>query len=132
MNKTARSARLSPLSLLVTAIAIAFLAGGVFFYGVSTDVLHRMWGDLFGRYSGPMTFRFILQPAMAAIAATRDAVNDARMERSPFFCSLVRPASLPRKSFRPFVVGSYLALCGSGDRLCRAFDGPRSFQIKYR
>jgi hypothetical protein len=36
-----------------------------------------------------MTFRFILQPAMAAIAALRDGVNDAKSRRSPYFWVLL-------------------------------------------
>ena len=31
-----------------------------------------------------MTFRFILQPAMAIIAALRDGVSDARLGRTPY------------------------------------------------
>ncbi len=37
-----------------------------------------------------MTFRFILQPAMAAIAALRDGVNDARTGRAPYFSAILR------------------------------------------
>ena len=37
-----------------------------------------------------MTFRFILQPLMAVIAALRDGVSDARLGRSPYFWSIVR------------------------------------------
>jgi len=36
-----------------------------------------------------MTFRFILQPTMAAIAALHDGVRDARAGRSPFFWTLL-------------------------------------------
>jgi hypothetical protein len=35
-----------------------------------------------------MTFRFILQPAMAIIAALRDGVHDARIGRRPYFWAL--------------------------------------------
>ena len=31
----------------------------------------RFFDDLAGRLDGPMTFRFVLQPVMAAIAAVR-------------------------------------------------------------
>ena len=37
-----------------------------------------------------MTFRFILQPAMAAIAAWRDGVSDARLGRRPYLWALLR------------------------------------------
>ena len=36
-----------------------------------------------------MAFRFILQPIMAAIAALRDGINDAKSRRSPYFWSLL-------------------------------------------
>ena len=36
-----------------------------------------------------MAFRFILQPIMAAIAALRDGVNDAKSRRSPYFWTLL-------------------------------------------
>ena len=37
-----------------------------------------------------MAFRFILQPSMAAITATRDGLGDARTERSPYLWTIVR------------------------------------------
>ena len=37
-----------------------------------------------------MTFRFILQPAMAVIAALRDGVSDARLGRTPYVWAIVR------------------------------------------
>jgi len=36
-----------------------------------------------------MTFRFLLQPTMAAIAALHDGVKDARAGRPPFFWSML-------------------------------------------
>ncbi len=37
-----------------------------------------------------MAFRFILQPVMAAIAAVRDGLHDARSGRAPFFWTMLR------------------------------------------
>jgi len=37
-----------------------------------------------------MTFRFILQPAMAAVAAFRDGMEDARLGRTPYLLSILR------------------------------------------
>ena len=37
-----------------------------------------------------MTFRFVLQPAMAAVAALRDGVNDARLGRAPYLSAIAR------------------------------------------
>ena len=61
---------------------VLFLAVGLAWHGLSTEVLGRIWRNLLDRPSGPMTFRFLLQPAMAAFAAWRDGVADARAARS--------------------------------------------------
>jgi hypothetical protein len=76
------------LARLVIVLLIAFTAAGVLWYGLSEEVRHRVWAQLIERPGGPMTFRFILQPCMAAIAALRDGVNDAKSRRSPYFWAL--------------------------------------------
>ena len=49
---------------------------------------HRnFWEDLIGRLGGPITFRFILQPATAVILAIRDGLKDARAGRPLYFWS---------------------------------------------
>jgi hypothetical protein len=53
------------------------------------DWLTRIWTDLIGRVSGPMTFRLILQPTMALIFAVRDGMKDARKNRPPYFRTLI-------------------------------------------
>jgi hypothetical protein len=80
------------LARLVIVLLIALTAAGVLWYGFSEEVRHRVWDQLIARPTGPMAFRFILQPIMAAIAALRDGVNDARSRRSPYFwaCSPIR------------------------------------------
>jgi hypothetical protein len=77
------------LARLVIVLLIAFTAVGVFWYGLSEAVRHRVWEQLMARPTGPMGFRFILQPIMAAIAALRDGINDAKSRRSPYFWSLL-------------------------------------------
>lgn len=52
--------------------------------------LERFWHDLLERPEGLMRFRFILQPAMAAIAAVRDGLKDARSGRAPYFMAVLR------------------------------------------
>jgi hypothetical protein len=42
------------------------------------DLLARIIEDLVGRVSGPMKFRLILQPVMAAIFAIRSGLKDAK------------------------------------------------------
>jgi hypothetical protein len=52
------------------------------------EVLTRLWNDLTGRIGGPMSFRLLLQPAMALIFAARDGLKDAREGRPAYFYSL--------------------------------------------
>jgi hypothetical protein len=73
------------LARVVVGLMAAFVIGGLIWYGFSADVRARLWQNLFERPGGPMVFRFFLQPTMAAIAAWRDGVNDARTGRTPFF-----------------------------------------------
>ena len=68
----------------------ALVAGGALWYGVSFEDFGRLWKDILARPGGPMTFRLILQPAMAAIAALRDGVKDARLGRRPYLWAIMR------------------------------------------
>ena len=49
----------------------------------------RIGSDLIARVSGPMKFRLVLQPAMAAFLAIRAGLADARAGRRPYFWTLV-------------------------------------------
>lgn len=53
------------------------------------DTLARIFENLGDRVSGPMHFRVILQPLMAAIFAFRDARRDTREGRTPYFGALL-------------------------------------------
>jgi hypothetical protein len=53
------------------------------------DLLMRHWHDLVERPSGPMSFRFLLQPAMALLAAFKDGISDGKTGRSPYFWTIV-------------------------------------------
>ena len=53
------------------------------------DTLARIASDLFGRLDGPLSFRFVLQPLVAATYAVRDGINDARQGRPAYFWSLL-------------------------------------------
>jgi hypothetical protein len=77
------------LARLTIILLIAFTALGIIWYGFSEEVRHRVWEQLIERPTGPMAFRFILQPVMALIAALRDGVNDAKSGRSPYFWTLL-------------------------------------------
>jgi hypothetical protein len=59
--------------------------------------LSRFVGDLFGRITGPMMFRLILQPTMATLMAIRDGVRDARQGRPPYFWALTHDAEHRRE-----------------------------------
>lgn len=52
------------------------------------DIFGRIWENLGSRIYGPLSFRFILQPLMAAIFAIRDGVGDARTGRPAYLWSL--------------------------------------------
>ena len=60
---------------LAVAPIVAFAVVGVAMYGFSAEVRQRIWRNLLERPSGPMTFRFILQPIMASIVAWRDGAR---------------------------------------------------------
>jgi len=78
------------LAKTVVAVAALLIVAGVLWHGVALENFQRMWSNLTERPSGPMAFRFILQPSMAAAAAIRDGVHDARTERSPYLWTILR------------------------------------------
>ena len=45
------------------------------------EILTRFWDQLIAQPSGPLAFRFILQPIMATILAILDGLKDARAGR---------------------------------------------------
>jgi hypothetical protein len=49
--------------------------------------------NLIDRVSGPMHFRFILQPVMASIFAVIAGLRDAKANRPPYLWSLISDAS---------------------------------------
>ncbi len=90
----------SKSAILTARAAVALLLGlvvlGVAWYGVSFEDFGRLWRDILDRPGGPMTFRFILQPAMAIIAAARDGVHDARLNRRPYIWALIHGVRDPQ------------------------------------
>jgi hypothetical protein len=63
-------------------------------------LLSRLWADLIARPGGPLEFRFLLQPLVAALLAVRDGMSDARKERSPYFWTLVHDPARRRERLR--------------------------------
>jgi hypothetical protein len=53
------------------------------------DIWTRVASQLVDRVSGPMKFRLVLQPAMAAFFAIRSGLADARAGKSPYFWTLL-------------------------------------------
>jgi hypothetical protein len=88
MAKTASKTEIL-LAQVVIVLLIAFTAFGVVVYGLSDEVRHRVWEQLIARPTGPMAFRFILQPVMAGIAALHDGIGDAKSRRSAYFWTLL-------------------------------------------
>src|SRR5262245_35620693 len=66
------------LAKVTIMLILGLIALGLVWYGFSRDVLLRIWHDAVDRPNGPMAFRFVLQPAMAALMALRDGIVDAR------------------------------------------------------
>lgn len=54
------------------------------------DLVARVVENLIGRVSGPMKFRLIIQPLMAAVFAVRDGLKDAREGRPPYFWAIFK------------------------------------------
>jgi hypothetical protein len=75
---------------LVIGLAILLMVADVLWYGVRGEEFERLWHQLLDRPSGPMAFRFILQPLMAVIAASHDGLKDARAGRSPYLWTIAR------------------------------------------
>ena len=77
------------LARLVMVLAVGLILVGTIWYGFSEAVYQRVWRDTLQRSGGPMTFRYVFQPAMAAVAAIHDGINDARLQRLPYFWAAV-------------------------------------------
>jgi hypothetical protein len=82
--------KLELMPRLVIGLAILSIAAGVLWYGVTVQVIERFWSDQLDRPNGPMSFRYILQPSMAAIAAIHGGIRDARAGRTPYFWTVAR------------------------------------------
>ena len=103
------------LAWLVVVLVVGLIMLGAVWYGFSAEVHHRIWKDIYERPGGPMTFRFILQPAMAAAAALHDGVKDARLGRSPYFWTVLHSARERAGRLREGLISTArIALLGLG------------------
>ena len=101
------------IARLVVVLMVAFVVIGLAQYGLSAEVRARVWQNLLERLSGPMTFRFILQPIMATIAALLDGVKDARTGRAPFLETvLTNPAKRARRMQEAVIATARIILLG--------------------
>ena len=58
------------------------------------ETIARGWENLVGRLGGPMSFRFLIQPAVAIFFAIRAGVKDARQNKPTFLgCAISNPGS---------------------------------------
>ena len=80
---------------------------------VIQDIVVRQWNDLLARPSGPLSFRFLLQPVMAAFLAVRAGLRDARLGREPYFkLILTDAASRGQRIRRGLAATSRIAIFG--------------------
>jgi hypothetical protein len=70
---------------LALACAVLMVVSGVLWHGVTVENIQRIYKNLSERPGGAMSFRFVLQPLMAAIAGVRDGLKNP-----PFFRTLLR------------------------------------------
>ena len=61
------------------------------------EILSRLIEDLVDRVRGPLSFRLILQPAIATFFAVRAGLQDAREGHPPYFWALVNDAAHRRQ-----------------------------------
>src|SRR6188768_723645 len=60
------------------------------------EAFARGWDDLIGRWGGPMSFRLLIQPAVAISFAILAGLNDARHGEPPFLGYLLRREQWPQ------------------------------------
>jgi len=71
-------------------LAVAMVGAGLLWYGASTETLGRLWRNLVDRPSGPMSFRFLLQPTVVTVLGVFDGLKDERTGRHPFLWTTAR------------------------------------------
>jgi hypothetical protein len=91
---------------VAAGLIVGLIVAGVVMYGLSAEVHGRIWRDVADRPGGPMTFRFILQPCMAAIAALVDGIKDARLGRDPYLWSVLTDPAVRSDRLREALVST--------------------------
>ena len=112
MTKTPSKAQVY-MARLVVALSLALVIFGLVMYGLSGEVLTRVWQNTLNRPGGPFVFRFVLQPIMATAAALRDGLHDARTGRAPFLWTvLTDPAKRRGRLDEALIATSRIVLLG--------------------
>jgi hypothetical protein len=93
------------------------------------DLFVKFWEEILARPTGPLAFRFILQPVMAAIFAARDGWGDAKEQRGPYLWVMLRDpkAGMPRLREGAMAVSRVLLL-GVGTDLVYQLVELRAFR----
>lgn len=103
------------LAQLAMALVIGFALAGLLWYGFSGAVRERILMSIVERPGGPMTFRFILQPVMAAALAAVDGARDARAGSPPYFWSLAaQPSERADRLYDGIIATARVILLGLG------------------
>jgi len=71
------------------AFGVVAMCYGAYALVTEPGVLRRFFVDVVERPSGPMSFRFLLQPVMAIIAAWKDSRKDAATGHRRYFVGLL-------------------------------------------
>ena len=74
------------------------------------EILKRVWESLFSRLSGPLNFRFLVQPAVASFLAIRAGVKDAQQERPAFSLGSDNRSIVPTKPVWAILEGCLFVL----------------------
>jgi hypothetical protein len=62
------------------------------------EVITRVWQNLLDRVTGPMSFRVVMQPAVAALLAVRSGLQDARQGKPVFLWGLMTVDRITRRT----------------------------------
>src|SRR4051794_25335424 len=65
-----------------------------------SELVMRFVHDMASRPSGPLAFRFVLQPVVSAALAVRAGLRDAESGRAPYLFTIVRDPSQRRAHLR--------------------------------
>jgi hypothetical protein len=66
------------------------------------NLFSDMWEGLVSRSTGPLKFRFFLQPSVAIFLAIRAGIRDWRQDKPPFFWDFLADGSKRKELFRDF------------------------------